>query len=62
MPDITKTAKERDANTKKLNMGIGIKDIPDNAKKQKLGFNFGGGILGKVSKKNDPFRRENFGF
>jgi len=61
MPDITKTARERDANTRKMNMGIGTKDIPNNAKKQSLGLNIGGGILTNVSKKNDPFRKENFG-
>jgi len=61
MPDITKTARERDANTRKLNMGIGTKDIPNSAKKQRLGFNIKGGISGNISKRNDPFRKENFG-
>jgi len=62
MPDVIKTAKERDANTRKLNRGIGTKDIPTSAKNQRIGFNTKGGIVGKVSKKNDPFRRENWGF
>jgi len=62
MPDVIKTPREREATKRKLNMGIGTKDIPNNAKKQRIGLNIGGGIIGKVSKKNDPFRRENWGF
>lgn len=62
MPDVIKTARERDTNRRKLNMGIGTKDIPSSAKRQRLGLNIGGGIIAKVSKKNDPFRRENWGF
>lgn len=62
MVGVIKTQKEREADTKFLERGIGIKDIPTSSKKQKIGLNIGGGIIGKVSKKNDPFRRENWGF
>ncbi len=59
---LCKTNREAEKDAKNLDMGIGTKDIPESAKKQSIGSNIGGGIVGKVSKKNDPFRRQNFGF
>ncbi len=61
MVGIIKTPKERDADSKFLDRGIGIKDIPLSARKQPIGFNTKG-IKTKLSKKDDPFRRENWGF
>ena len=61
MVGVIKTQKERDADTKFLERGIGVKDIPFSSKRQRIGFNIKG-IKVKVSKRNDPFRRENWGF
>ena len=62
MVDVTKTPKERERHAKFLDTGIGIKDIPNSAKNQRLGFNSKGITNVKSTKKNDPFRRQNFGF
>ncbi len=62
MPDLTKTARERDSDRRKLNMGIGTKDIPQSARNQRIGFNTKGITKVKSTKRNDPFRRQNFGF
>lgn len=58
--DICKTRKQIEQDAKFLNSGIGIKDIPNSAKKQRIGFNSKGITKVKSTKKNDPFRRENF--
>ncbi len=60
MPDLIKTAKEREADTRKLNMGIGTKDIPISARNQRIGFNTKGITKVKSTKRNDPFLRKNF--
>jgi len=62
MVDVTKTRKERERLAKFLDIGIGIKDIPNFAKNQRIGFNSKGITNIKSTKKNDPFRRQNFGF
>jgi len=62
MPDVCKTPKERERDAKFLDTGIGVKDIPNSAKRQRIGFNSKGITKIKSSKKNDPFRKENFGF
>ena len=62
MPDVIKTKKEQDADSKFLDTGIGVKDIPKEARNQSIGANTKGGLGMNVSKKNDPFRRKNFGF
>ena len=60
MPSVGKTRKERDQDSKFLDVGIGVKDIPLSAKKQRIGFNSKGITQVKSTKKNDPFRRENW--
>ena len=62
MVDVCKTERQRDRDSKFLDIGIGIKDIPNSAKRQRIGFNSKGIREVKSSKKNDPFRRENFKF
>lgn len=58
--DICKTRRQIERDEKFLNMGIGVKDIPNSAKKQRIGFNSKGITKVKSTKKNDPFRTENF--
>ncbi len=58
--DICKTEKERNADSKNLDIGVGDFMIPNNAKKQRIGSNSKGGIM-KYShpKRHDAFRKEN---
>lgn len=60
MVDVCKTEKQRDRDSKFLDVGIGVKDIPNSAKRQRVGFN-SQGIRGKVTRNRDPFLKQNFG-
>jgi len=59
---LCKTNREAEKDAKNLDMGIGTKDIPISARNQRIGFNTKGITKVKSTKKNDPFRRQNFGF
>jgi len=57
---VCKTERERNRDAKDLDIGVGDNMIPNSAKKQRLGFNTKGITEVKSTKKNDPFRRENW--
>jgi len=60
MVSLGKTPKEQQRDADFLDTGIGIKDIPNPAKKQRIGFNSKGITKVKSTKRNDPFLRKNF--
>jgi len=57
--NICKTEKEANADSKNLDLGVGDSMIPNNAKRQRIGFSKGIGSFS--SKKNDAFGRKNRG-